>query len=637
MIRSFSSSLRRGRRPLAAAGIVVSATLAVFATFASAAFAGNFFATGHDQDLHCAGRDANECAYYEIASNFVRAGSSLPVLILDRGALQAVMALNLAYSNNQSTTPTSSSPPYVVEDPQGLATTQINGAAPPGITTASTWPTTALLDSSGHPLWSAIIVASDASCGGCDLNNTSDGTHPDSDAINARASAIQAFFNAGGGLLYLAGADNAFDADGVSGKDIYYASVPVPIGGQPVTEPFTVTSDGASLGITDAMVNCCATHNSFSLPPAGSTIRVAETDSAGLAESLFVQNGNVCTGGFCGPPPPPPPPPPPAPPPQPPPIAPPALTPAAPTVSGASTAAFSGAVNPSNLVTTAHFEYGIDPAYRGPGSSMGLYNESTPDQPVGADGSIHIVSASVSGLVPNALYHVRLVATNSSGTTFGPDQTFRTGSLPPPGAPTIGRTFNVAPVSGLVLVRINGVFVPLTQLRQITQNAEIDALQGTLQLITAIAGPSGAQDTAAKGTKHKTKVKIQKGTFGGAIFKLNQTTRGVAKGLVTLTLVENAFKGAPSYATCNKHKAGEASAAALSSKTLQLLHANAKGKFTTKGKYGAATVRGTIWTLADRCDGTLTHDITDSVVVNDFVHHKTIILHAGQSYLARKP
>ena len=27
----------------------------------------------------------------------------------------------------------------------------------------------------------------------------------------------------------------------------------------------------------------------------------------------------------------------------------------------------------------------------------------------------------------------------------------------------------------------------------------------------------------------------------------------------------------------------------------------------------------------------------DSVVVNDFVHHKTIVLHAGQSYLAKKP
>ena len=79
------------------------------------------------------------------------------------------------------------------------------------------------------------------------------------------------------------------------------------------------------------------------------------------------------------------------------------------------------------------------------------------------------------------------------------------------------------------------------------------------------------------------------------------------------------------------------SAAALSSKTLQLLHASAHGKFRTNGQYSAATVRGTIWTVADRCDGTLTHDVTDSVAVTDFVHHKTIILHAGQSYLALAP
>jgi len=68
---------------------------------------------------------------------------------------------------------------------------------------------------------------------------------------------------------------------------------------------------------------------------------------------------------------------------------------------------------------------------------------------------------------------------------------------------------------------------------------------------------------------------------------------------------------------------------------LQLLHASAHGKFRTRGHYSAATVRGTKWTIADRCDGTLTHDLTDSVAVRDFVHHKTIILHAGQSYLAR--
>ena len=38
--------------------------------------------------------------------------------------------------------------------------------------------------------------------------------------------------------------------------------------------------------------------------------------------------------------------------------------------------------------------------------------------------------------------------------------------------------------------------------------------------------------------------------------------------------------------------------------------------------------------MTARCDGTLTRVITDSVVVTDFVRHKTIILHAGQSYLA---
>ena len=73
----------------------------------------------------------------------------------------------------------------------------------------------------------------------------------------------------------------------------------MPVGGQPVSAPFTVTAAGATLGVTDQMVNCCATHNSFSLPGAGSPLQVAETDSQGLAESLFLQGGSVCSTGFC--------------------------------------------------------------------------------------------------------------------------------------------------------------------------------------------------------------------------------------------------------------------------------------------------------------------------------------------------
>jgi hypothetical protein len=118
------------------------------------------------------------------------------------------------------------------------------------------------------------------------------------------------------------------------------------------------------------------------------------------------------------------------------------------------------------------------------------------------------------------------------------------------------------------------------------------------------------------------------------VFKLTQSHQG----LTTLSLLESAFQGGPSYGLCKAHgKAGDATAAALSSTTLQRLHASAHGKFRPSGRYSAATVRGTIWTVADRCDGTLTHDVTDSVVVTDFVHHRTIVLNAGQSYLALAP
>ena len=292
----------------------------------------------------------------------------------------------------------------------------------------------------------------------------------------------------------------------------------------------------------------------------------------------------------------------------------------APTTKSSSGAAVSGSVNPENLATTAFFQYGLDPAYRGPGASTTLYDQSTPAQQLGSDSTTHTVTAPLSGLVPGALYHVRLVATNSAGTTFGVDQTFTTAAAPAPPPPVLGQTETAQPVTGTVFIRLpSGAFVKLTGAQQIPSGAQIDALHGSLQITTA---------AARKG-------KTQQGVFGGAVFKLTQARAGATKGLATLTLLEAAFKGAPTYATCKKAKAGDASAAAASSKVLQLLHASAKGKFKTSGRYAAATVRGTKWTIADRCDGTLTHDVTDSVAVTDFVRHKTIILHAGQSYLAK--
>ncbi len=306
-------------------------------------------------------------------------------------------------------------------------------------------------------------------------------------------------------------------------------------------------------------------------------------------------------------------------------LAPVVFTPTA-AVPSSSTATFSGSVNPLGLATTAFFQYGLDSRYTTPGTSGPTYTNSTSVQQVGSDSSPHVVSTPVSGLVPNALYHVRLVATNSAGTTFGPDQTFMTPAAPAPPPPVLGRTLDAAVVSGLVQIKLpGGGFVPLTQARALPTGTEVDARLGTINLISA----------TGQGKKTQT------GAFGGAVFRLTQQRAGASKGLATLSLLEAAFPGAPTYASC-KAKATDttepsAHTAKLSSKVLQTLRASGHGKFRTSGRYGAATVLGTIWTITDQCNGTQIHAIKDTVSVQDLVLHKTIILHAGHTYLAKAP
>jgi hypothetical protein len=65
------------------------------------------------------------------------------------------------------------------------------------------------------------------------------------------------------------------------------------------------------------------------------------------------------------------------------------------------------------------------------------------------------------------------------------------------------------------------------------------------------------------------------------------------------------------------------------------LWGNGKGKFRTAGKYSSATVRGTIWLVEDRCEGTFTKVRRGTVRVRDVKRKKTITVKAGHSYLAR--
>ncbi len=325
---------------------------------------------------------------------------------------------------------------------------------------------------------------------------------------------------------------------------------------------------------------------------------------------------------------------------------PPAVTPGAPHVESASEVTFAGSVVPNGLPTTVHFEYGLDPRYSYAGGPV-VYDQTTPSQAVAADAAAHALGAQATGLVPNALYHVRLVATNADGAVSGPDQEFTTDRAGAPGPPTLGRTANVTPLSGLVLIRYPSGFsparrgalatspsltkgknfIPLTQARQLPVGTQIDARRGTLALV------------AAKPQSHGT----QTARLGAAIFSFGQAASGRQKGLTTFTIREGLFPGAPSYQRCPAGRSATAFdllrlavIAKLSNNVLQTLHATDNhGHFRTRGRYSAGTVRGTDWSTTDRCDGTLTAVHRGTVDVLDFGLRKTVAVHAGHSYLAK--
>ena len=208
------------------------------------------------------------------------------------------------------------------------------------------------------------------------------------------------------------------------------------------------------------------------------------------------------------------------------------------------------------------------------------------------------------------------------------------GELPPP---VIGKAVDVSLVSGKVFVRLPHAsggggggstgpgFVPLTEARQLPVGAQIDTQGGTLQLVTASARAG----------------KTQIGTFGGAVFGLAQSTNGPQKGLTTLSLLEGAFprravvRKVPGAARRRSH-VWERRGRRRPRPTAPPTPRPAVG-FGPADATARATVRGTAWDTADRCDGTLTRVRRGTVVVDDAVGRKTVAVHAGHSYLARAP
>jgi hypothetical protein len=63
----------------------------------------------------------------------------------------------------------------------------------------------------------------------------------------------------------------------------------------------------------------------------------------------------------------------------------------------------------------------------------------------------------------------------------------------------------------------------------------------------------------------------------------------------------------------------------------------AKGRFRSRGRHSSGAVRGTRWLTVDRCDGTLTIVRKGTVAVRDFRLDQTVLVDAGERYLAQAP
>jgi hypothetical protein len=299
----------------------------------------------------------------------------------------------------------------------------------------------------------------------------------------------------------------------------------------------------------------------------------------------------------------------------------PVVTTRAPTAVGPSSAVLQGTVNPKDKPTTYKFEYGTTTAYGAlsPTVSAGKGKTDVP------------VSYTLAGLLPNTTYHFRLVASNDSGTARGADVAFTTapdpigavtpsapsapGTTPstpgsaPETAPVLGKSVNVAPAAGTVLVRAPGATssIPLSGEASIPVGAMVDTRKGTVELTTALPGG-----------------RTQSATFHGGLVQIRQPVSG--RGMTELVL-----RGAKP--SC---RSGRARAAATSGRRppRKLWASDHNGRFRTRGSNAVATVRGTSWYMADRCDGTYTRVAHGSVSVRDLRSGRTVVLHAGQSHLA---
>jgi hypothetical protein len=181
--------------------------------------------------------------------------------------------------------------------------------------------------------------------------------------------------------------------------------------------------------------------------------------------------------------------------------------------------------------------------------------------------------------------------------------------------PEPGRIVGVRVVRGKILVKKPGTgkFVELAENTEIPVGTQVNALNGTIALTAGLGG--GRTNTAE---------------FYAGKFTILQPR--AANSYMTLRLDGGNFR------VCGAAgKARSLSAVDRTRRPVRRLWGSGKGRFASRGRYSAATVRGTKWLVQDQCNGTLTRVLQGVVRVRDFRLRKNVNVRAGRSYLARAP
>src|SRR4051794_32629726 len=190
--------------------------------------------------------------------------------------------------------------------------------------------------------------------------------------------------------------------------------------------------------------------------------------------------------------------------------------------------------------------------------------------------------------------------------------------------PSVGKTANVEPVSGTVLVKLPAGadrrkyrlgpaqasgFIRLSEAAEIPLRSTLDTTRGRVEVQSSVGVTKPGQ--------------TQSGQFYAGVAEVRQT--GGTRRPVTEMVLNGTLE-------CRSNTRDKVSSAAKRSRQLW---GSVKGRFRTRGRHSSATVRGTEWLTKDTCNTTTTLVKTGVVTVRDFAKRKNITLRKGKRYVAR--